>query len=197
MSGWRLQRIMDDLKHWRQKCLRHQFSLPTNPSFPLWFQRGDIATCLLRRKDGPLLSFIFCWIITLSFFIWPFITDLSVFLHVYNRAGFSFIIYTGKATLSPSASFLSAPIGPSVEQSFSNLEQTLDSLPKPHHPLVVKEWTERDFMQKCCFPLHFLPSPAADIALPSNGVVECRREAREGSSSGLSLCTWSKRSIKL
>lgn len=76
-------------------------------------------------------------------------------------------------------SFLSAPTGPSVEQSFSNLEQILDSLPKPHHQLVVKEWTERDFMQKCCLPLHFLPSTAADTTLPSNGVVACRSEARD------------------
>lgn len=136
MFGWRLRRIMDNLKHWSQKCLRHQFSLPTNPSFLLWFQGSDIVTCLLRRKDGPLLSFIFCWIITLSFFIWPFITDLSVFLSVYTTVQVSHSLSTqGWPHGAHLQSFLLAPIGPSGEQSFSNLEQILNSLPEPHYQL--------------------------------------------------------------
>lgn len=108
-------------------------SRSNNPSFLLWFQESDIVTCLLRRKDGPLLSFIFCWIITLSFFIWPFITDLSVFLSVYTTVPVSHSLSTqGWTHWSHMQSFLPAPMGLSGEWSFSNLEQILNSWPEPY-----------------------------------------------------------------
>lgn len=143
MFGWRLQRIMDNLKHWSQKCLRHQFSLPTNPSFLLWFEGSDIVTCLPRRKDGLLLSFIWFWIITLSFFIWPFITVLSVFLSAYTTMQVSHSLSTqGWPHWAHLQFFLSTPIGPPEEQSFSNLKQThlSNSLPAPHHQLHPNLW---------------------------------------------------------
>lgn len=125
MFGWRLRRIMDNLKHWSQKCLRHQFSLPTNPSFLLWFEGSDIVTYLPRRKDGLLLSFVLFWIITLSFFIWPFISLKCFSFCIYNHAGFSFIIYTAMTALSPSAILPFHSYRTSWGAKFSNLKQTL------------------------------------------------------------------------
>lgn len=202
MFGWRLRRIMDNLKHWSQKCLRHQFSPPTNPSFLLWFQESDIVTCLLRRKDGPLLSFIFRWIITLSFFIWPFITDLSVFLSVYTTVQVSHSLSTqGWTHWSHMQSFLSVPIGLSGEWSFSNLEQILNSLPEPYQQMhLISLQTGISCKKKCCLPPHFQPPTAADITLSASSVLEYQwqlSEALEVSSSGPSLCMWSKKPIKI
>lgn len=136
MFGWRLRRVMDNLKHWSQKCLRHQFFPPTNPSFLLWFQESDTVTCLLRRKNGSLLSFLFHWIITLSFFIRPFITDLSVFLSVSTTVLVSHSLSTqGWTHQSHMQFFLSAPTGLPGEWSFSNLGQIFNSLPEPYQQM--------------------------------------------------------------
>lgn len=150
---------MDNLKHWSQKCLRHQFSPPTNPSFLLCFQESDIVTCLLRRKDGPLLSFIFCWIITLSFFIWPFITDPSVFLSVCTTVPVSHSLSTqGWTHWFHMQSFLSAPIGLSGERSFSNLEQIPNSLPERYHQMHLILPQTGISWKKFCLPPHFYSS---------------------------------------
>lgn len=139
------------------RCLRRQFPPPTNPSFLLGFGESDIVTCLLRRKDGPLLSFIFCWIITLSFFIWPFITDLSVFLSVYTTVPVSHSLSTqGWTHWSHMQSFLSAPIGFSGEWSFSNLEQIPNSLPEPYQQMhLISPQAGISCKKKCCLPPHF------------------------------------------
>jgi len=164
MFGWRLRRIMDNLKHWSQKCLRHQFSLPTNPSFLLWFQGSDIVSCLLRRKDGLLLSFMFYWIITLLFFICPFITDLSVFLSSYTTVQVSHFLSTqGWPHWAHLQFFLSTPIGPSGEQNFSNLEQTLIWAIPYQHLITNCIWAyhRKGFYTKV---LPFLSCPAIRIS---------------------------------